>query len=53
MLASGSPCAAAQMRRANDTECAARLTKRFSVVVKTHKHRSNKIYKTELTKKKI
>ena len=27
--------------------------KRFSAVVKTHKHRSNKIYKTELTKIKI
>ena len=29
------------------------LTKRFSAVVKTHKHRSKKIYKTELTKIKI
>ena len=29
------------------------LTKRFSAVVKTHKRRSNKIYKTELTKIKI
>ena len=29
------------------------LTKRFSAVVKTHKHRSKKIYKTELTEIKI
>ena len=27
--------------------------KRFGAVVKTHKHRSNKIYKSELTKIKI
>ena len=30
-----------------------KLTKRFSAVVNTHKLRSNKIYKTELTKIKI
>ena len=29
------------------------LTKRFCAVVKTHKRRSNKIYKSELTKIKI
>ena len=29
------------------------LTKRFGAVVKTHKRRSNKIYKSELTKIKI
>ena len=29
------------------------LTNRFRAVVKTHKHRSNKIYKSELTKIKI
>ena len=29
------------------------LTQHFSVVVKTHKRRSNKIYKTKLTKIKI
>ena len=37
------------MRPGND----AILTKRFSAVAKTHKRRSNKIYKTELTKIKI
>ena len=29
------------------------LMKRFSTVVNTHKRRSNKIYKTELTNRKI
>ena len=33
--------------------CVKYLTKRFSAVIKTHKRRSKKIYKTELTKIKI
>ena len=35
------------------TRTHASVTKHFSAVVKTHKHRSNKIYKTKITKIKI